>query len=200
MNIRRLTITLTLFAPLALGLVACSKQDGSPSGDTGTPAPIAPTQAYEAVAAQAKGFAVGPIMSANPVYVLFDPQCPHCGNLWSAALPLLSKVKFVWVPVDILGAKSLPQGAALMQAVDPLTTMSAHEQSLVSGRGGISASSSIPDDVRAAIKANTQLLNRLGAESVPLMVARHARSGQVITQAGALRTEALSRFLGLDQP
>ena len=185
---------------MALGLAACSKTDSNPPAYTETATAIAPAQAYEAVAAQAKGFTVGALMSANPVYVLFDPQCPHCGHLWNAALPLLGKVKFVWVPVAIMGPKSVPQGAALMQATDPVATMSAHEQSILSGQGGMSASSSIPDDVLAAIKTNSQLLDRLGADSVPFMVARHARNGQVITQAGALSTEALGEFLGLGQP
>lgn len=197
MHIRSLATA--LLATLTLGLAACSPQDSGSAANADT-TPIATAQAYEAVAAQAKGFAVGPIMSANSVYVLFDPQCPHCGNLWNAALPLLGKVKFVWVPVDILGPKSLPQGAALMQAADPTAAMTAHEQSLAGGRGGMSASSSIPDDLRAAIKANGQLLNRLGANSVPFIVARHARNGQVITQTGAMTTDALSRFLGVDQP
>ncbi|WP_439115471.1 DsbC family protein [Hydrogenophaga sp.] len=198
MNRRRLA--LTLVSTLAMGLAACSKEESSTPAATQTAAAIAPTQAYETVAAEAKGFTVGALMSANPVYVLFDPQCPHCGHLWNAALPLLGKVKFVWVPVAIMSPKSVPQGAALMQAADPVATMSAHEQSILSGQGGMSASSSIPDGVLTAIKANSQLLDRLGADSVPFMVARHARNGQVVTKAGALSTEALSEFLGLGQP
>lgn len=198
MNIRY-TI-LPWVAAMALGLTACSKPDSNPPTATETAKAVAPAQAYEAVAAQARGFTVGALMSANPVYVLFDPQCPHCGHLWNAALPLLGKVKFVWVPVAIMGPKSLPQGAALLQAGDPLATMSAHEQSVLTGQGGMSASSSIPDDVAAAIKANSDLLDRLGADAVPFMVARHTRSGQTITRSGALSTEALSEFLGLGQP
>ncbi|MBS3912072.1 MAG: thioredoxin fold domain-containing protein [Hydrogenophaga sp.] len=185
---------------MALGLAACSKTDSTPAPSAETATAIAPAQAYEAVAAQAKGFTVGALMSAHTVYVLFDPQCPHCGHLWNAALPLLGKAKFVWVPVAIMGSKSMPQGAALMQAADPVAAMSAHEQSILSGQGGMSASSSIPDDVAAAIQTNTQLMDRLGAASVPFIVARHTRSGQVITRAGALSTEALSEFLGLGQP
>lgn len=191
---------LPLVAAMALGLAACSKQESNPTAPTAAATAIAPAQAYEAVAAQAKGFTAGALMSANPVYVLFDPQCPHCGHLWNSALPLLGKVKFVWVPVAIMGPKSVSQGAALMQATDPVATMSAHEQSIRAGQGGMSASSSVPDDVLAAIKSNSQLLDRLGANSVPFMVARHARNGQVITQAGALSTEALNEFLGLGQP
>lgn len=198
MNIRY-TI-LPWVAAMAVGLTACSKPESNPPTATETAKAVTPAQAYEAVAAQARGFTVGALMSANPVYVLFDPQCPHCGHLWNAALPLLGKVKFVWVPVAIMGPKSLPQGAALMQATDPMATMSAHEQSVLAGQGGTSASSRIPDDVAAAIKANSDLLDRLGADAVPFTVARHTRSGQTITRSGALSTEALSEFLGLGQP
>jgi thiol:disulfide interchange protein DsbG len=198
MNIRY-TI-LPWVAAMALGLTACSKPESNPPTATETAQAVAPAQAYEAVAAQARGFTVGALMSANPVYVLFDPQCPHCGHLWNAALPLLGKLKFVWAPVAIMGPKSLPQGAALMQATDPMATMSVHEQSVLAGQGGMSASSNIPDDVAAAIKANSDLLDRLGADAVPFMVARHTRSGQTITRSGALSTEALSEFLGLGQP
>lgn len=194
MNFRHLA--LPLVAALALTLGACSPETSAP---TATKA-IAPDQAYQSVATGGKGFTVGPMMSANTVYVLFDPQCPHCGHLWQAALPMLDKVKFVWIPVAIMSAQSLPQGAALMQATDPVGAMSAHERSILANQGGASASSSVPDAVEAAIKANTQLLNNLGAESVPFIVAKHARSGQVITHNGALDTQALANFLGQGQP
>ncbi|OGB80526.1 MAG: thiol:disulfide interchange protein, partial [Burkholderiales bacterium RIFCSPLOWO2_12_FULL_67_210] len=147
-------MTLPLIASMALLLSACSKEDATTQ--TATPATeIAPAQAYEAVAAQGKGFTVGALMSANPVYVLFDPQCPHCGHLWNASLPLQGKVKFVWLPVAILGPKSAPQGAALMQAANPVEAMTAHEASVLAGQGGMSASASVPDEVLASIKANT---------------------------------------------
>ena len=87
-----------------------------------------------------------------------------------------------------------------MQATDPVATMSAHEQSVLAGQGGMSASSRIPDDVATAIQANSDLLDRLGADAVPFIVARHARSGQTITRSGALSTDALVEFLGLGQP
>ncbi|MCB2017857.1 MAG: thioredoxin fold domain-containing protein, partial [Hydrogenophaga sp.] len=117
-------------------------------------------------------------MSAHTVYVFFDPQCPHCGHLWQAAMPLLPRLKFVWAPVSLLGAKSLPQGAALLQATNPVEAMTAHEASLLAGQGGTTASANVPADVEAAIQGNTRLLNRLGAEAVPFIVARHAVSGQ----------------------
>jgi thiol:disulfide interchange protein DsbG len=191
-------LALAVTASLALALAACSPKasDGGSSATT----QIAPDQAYSTVAAQAKGFTVGTLMSTNTVYVLFDPQCPHCGHLWNAALPLHNKVKFVWVPVAIISAKSLSQGAALLQASNPVEAMSAHEQSILTGQGGMSASASIPDDIEAAIKTNTQLLNNLGADSVPFIVARNQGTGASITQTGALETRALADFLGIAAP
>lgn len=194
MNRRHLTLALA--TALTLGLAACSKENASAPAA----APIAAGQAYSAVAAQAKGFTVGSLMSTNTVYVLFDPQCPHCGHLWNASLPLQAKAKFVWVPVAIISAQSATQGAALLQASNPVDSMTAHEQSILAGQGGMAASSSVPPEIEAAIKSNTQLLNGLGAESVPFIVAKHASTGEVLTMAGSLETAALADFLGLGQP
>ena len=190
------SISLPLLAALALLLSACSPKDNAAPTAAET-VPIAIDQAHATVGAEGKGFTVGALMSANPVYVLFDPQCPHCGHLWNSSLPLHNKVKFVWLPVAIINAKSLPQGAALMQAANPLETMTQHEQALLAGQGGMSAASSVPDDIANAIKTNTALLNRLGADSVPFIVARHPQSGQVITRTGSMATQDLAGWLGL---
>lgn len=191
---------LPLITSIALTLAACSKEAGvdSPTA-SGDSAPIALEQAHDALAAEAKGFTVGALMSANPVYVLFDPQCPHCARLWEASQPLLGKAKFIWVPVAILNASSAPQGAALLGAPNPAEAMAEHEKSLLSNQGGISASAQVPDEVMNQIKRNTELLNRLGAESVPFIVAHNLRTGQVVTQSGALPTDALAELIGLGQ-
>lgn len=196
MSHRRLV--LALLATPAVWLAACSREETS-GGQAATPAepPIAAAQAFDAVAQAAQGFTVGAMMSGHTVYVLFDPQCPHCGHLWEAAQPLQAKAKFVWAPVALLGAKSLPQGAALLQAAHPAEAMAAHEASLLAGQGGTAASASVPAALEAAIQANTRLLNRLGAEAVPFIVARNAASGQVVSHAGSMDTPALAAFLGL---
>lgn len=181
-----------LMAVAALALSACSPQDAAPTAAVSRPA-----QPYEAVVSQGKGFSVGALMSANPVYVLFDPQCPHCSRLWAASLPLHSKVKFVWIPVAIMNAKSAPQGAALVSAPDPLALMSTHEQSILAGTGGIAASASVPDEVAQSIKGNTALFNSLGVESVPYLLAKHSSTGQVVTHSGAMGTAELATLLGV---
>ena len=184
-----------LVAALALNLAGCSPQDAADKTTAAKPA-----QPYEAVAAQGKGFTVGAMMSANTVYVMFDPQCPHCGHLWEASLPLQSKVKFVWVPVAFISPKSAPQGAALLSAANPAALMAEHEKSILAGAGGISASSSVPSEIEQAIKTNTQLFNSLGADSVPYILAKNLRTGQVVTHTGAMDTPELAGFLGLNQP
>lgn len=174
-------------------LSGCSKeQSATPSG--------ASKQAIslEAVSAQAKGFNVGALMSANTVYVFFDAQCPHCGHLWNAAVPLQKRLKFVWIPIGMINASSTAQGAALLTAASPQTLMSEHEALLLAGKGGISASASVAPEIAQALKANTQLFNSFGAESVPFIVAKNVRTGQLVSRAGALDTGALAEFVGVD--
>lgn len=194
----------SLLLPMALSaallaLSGCSKESPSAtSQDPQASEPIALPQAHEVLAAQARGFTAGQLMSAQAVYVLFDPQCPHCARLWESSQPLLGKVKFVWVPVAILNAKSAPQGAALLTAANPVEAMAEHERMLLAGQGGISASANVPDDVRQAIERNTTLLTRLGADSVPFIVARNPRTSQNVTQSGALPTAALAELIGVN--
>lgn len=152
------------------------------------------------VASQAKGFAVGALMSANTVYVFFDPQCPHCGHLWEASVPLHKKVKFVWIPIGMINATSVTQGAAILTAASPLALMAEHEASLLAGKGGISASSSIAPEIMDAIQRNTQLFNSSGAESVPFIVAKNLKTGLTVSRDGALGTPELATFLGVDAP
>lgn len=153
-----------------------------------------------AISAEAKGFTVGALMSTNTVYVFFDAQCPHCGHLWQASEALHSKVKFVWIPVRMNNAISAAQGAALLTAANPAALMAEHEASLLAGKGGIAASSSIPTEIEQAMQKNIALLNSFGAESVPFLVARNLKTGQTVSRAGALSSAALSEFLGLDLP
>lgn len=75
--------------------------------------------------------------------------------------------------------------------------MTAHEESLLAGQGGITASASVPAELEEAIQANTRLLDSLGADSVPFIVSKNASSGQVVTRAGAMETQALAEFLGV---
>lgn len=188
---------ISLASALALTMAACSKP-AEPTPSTTTSAVITPALSYDKVVAEGKGFTAGALISANTVYVLFDPQCPHCGHLWNASKPLLNKAKFVWIPVSIINAKSTLQGAALLSAANPTALMATHEESLLAGTGGLPTTEAASPAVQATIKSNTQLFNDLALESVPFVLAKNARTGQVVTNSGAMDTATLSKWLGVD--
>jgi thiol:disulfide interchange protein DsbG len=192
----------TLFASalmlVALAITGCSPKESAPSA--AAPAPAKREVSLQTLASEAKGFTVGAMMSTNTVYVFFDAQCPHCGHLWEASEPLRKKARFVWIPVGLINASSTAQGAALMTAANPAELMSEHERSLLAGKGGISASSSLPAGTEEAIKANTRLWTSFGAEAVPYTVAKNAKTGQTVTKEGSMPTAALADLLGVDLP
>lgn len=189
---------LPLVAAAAATLAACSKtEDKAEAAAPGGLTSMSPEQAYEKVAMDGKGFTVGALMSANPVFVLFDPQCPHCGHLWGTSQPLLNKVKFVWIPVSFINGKSASQGAAILSAANPAEFMAAHEASLLAGTGGAPATAAMTPEMETTIKTNTALFNSLKVESVPFVIAKNPKSGSVVTNAGAMETAALATFLGV---
>jgi len=193
---------LALAIPLTLTLAACSPDSQAPAGgasSSSSPAKadsIPQDQAYDTVAAQGKGFDVGPMMARQTVYVFFDPQCPHCAHLWQASEPLRGRVHFVWMPVAFLNERSLPQGVALLQASDPVAAMTAHEAAILAHDPGTVPAGEPPAELKAVVEKNTALLTQLGAASVPFIVARHAQTGAAIVQAGAMDTPKLVELLG----
>ena len=98
---------LAILLAASLTLAGCRE-----APDSGAVAKSVTAVSLAAIAVEAKGFDVGPKVSARTVYVFFDTQCPHCGALWEAAKPLKSQARFVWIPVGILNPSSTLQGAA----------------------------------------------------------------------------------------
>jgi len=190
-------LLLPVAAALALGLAGCKD---SPKPEPVT-APKAAAQAVsvETLAAEGKGFSVGSTMAARTVYVFFDPQCPHCAALWVAAKPLKSQARFVWMPVSLINPTSTTQGAALLAAADPVMAMDQHEASMAAKQGGIMAKGDV-EAQKAQVMANTALMNRYGFGSVPVIIGKHATTGELVVKEGALPTPALANALGLQVP
>lgn len=193
----KLKVLSALAIAALLTLVGCDKAPGNSGADAAkaasTPVSIA------AINVEAKGFNVGAPMSARTVYVFFDSQCPHCTELWEAAKPLNNKAKFVWIPVGLINPSSTAQGATLLAASDPAAAMEVHETSMRARQGGISAGGNI-EAQKAIVTKNTELMTRFGFGSVPTLVAKHALTGELVTQEGASSTAALAKFLGLEVP
>lgn len=184
-------------AAAAFVLAACGKQESSTS--SGAPAAGSTPVSLEKIAAEAKGFNVGSTMSTRVVYVFFDAQCPHCAALWEAAKPLKAQARFVWIPVGLLGEKSLSQGAAILNAADPVAAMEQNESSVRDHTGGISAIG-ITGAQSDVVRKNTQLFTAFGFGGVPTVVGKNAASGELVTIDGALATPALAQRLGLNPP
>jgi thiol:disulfide interchange protein DsbG len=182
-----------LVACAGLVLAACKEQ---PSAKAPAPAPASPRDAYEQ-ASRGHGFSTGALMAANTAYVFFDPQCPHCAHLWNAAKPLHGKLKMVWMPVALLGASSAPQGATILTAPAPADAMEENESLVLQRKGGITANRSLPPDALDKVNANTELFKRLGADSVPYLVFKNAKSGEYGVHAGAMDTTQLAAVVGL---
>jgi thiol:disulfide interchange protein DsbG len=189
---RRLLLAATAAASL---LAACGKESSSGGGDK----PAAQPVSVEKIEQQAKGFSVGSTMATRVVYVFFDPQCPHCAALWENAKPLKSQARFVWIPVGLIGEKSIAQGGAILGAPDPLTAMEQNEASVRGQQGGIAAMG-VADAQKDAVKANTTLFTSFGFSGVPTLVAKHAQTGALVTIDGALPTVSLAQKLGLSAP
>lgn len=192
---RRLVVTAAL---AALALAGCGKESGG--GAAGGKSAAAPVPvSVDAIAAEAKGFNVGSTMSTRVVYVFFDTQCPHCAVLWEAAKPLRPQARFVWIPVGLIGEKSVAQGAAIVSAADPVATMDENEKSVTAKAGGIAAMG-VTDAQKDVVKKNTELFNRFGFTGVPTIVGKHAQTGELVTIEGSLPASGLAQRLGLNQP
>lgn len=197
---------LTGLSVAVLGLSACSKTEETTTtaaSPGATPTPQAQerrTVSLDIVANEGKGFSVGSIMSTMVVYVFFDPQCPHCGHLWNASIPLQKKARFIWMPIGLINPTSSAQGATLLSAADPAAAMTEHEISLLAKQGGIGTSSNVTDEAKQAVANNTALFNNLGLEGVPFTVAKNARTGQMVSRGGSMDTAALAALIGIDAP
>lgn len=204
LTLRRRLLLAALAAP-GMMLVACGPQNNAPAaGGAGPSATAAPAEAGAAdapvtlqeIGLRGNGFSVGKT-DLPPVYVFFDPQCGHCAKLWENLRELHGSAHFKWIPVAILNRASLMQGATLLGAADSVAAMNEHEASMLARRGGIPASSSVSDELKAKVESNTQLFSRLKAEGVPLMIGWHTSNSEIITRGGAMPAAEVAAAFGL---
>lgn len=208
---QRRLFALTALASL-IGLSACQKPAGTTASPTssnasaatpaaaasaGDDAAISAAQDAYVLAATGNGFSTGPIMSSHTAYVFFDTTCPHCAHLWQNAQAVSGQLKIVWIPVAFLRPQSLSQGATILSAADPIAAMNENEASVANHGNGITASASLDDEVVAKVKANTSMFKQLNSDSVPLIVYRNGKTGEVGQHAGAVTSPELLALVGL---
>lgn len=199
MKSRKLISSLAVALSMLLALAGCGKtpSNATQSQAASQAARVPASAIYDTVAAKATGFTIGNMMATRVVYVMFDPQCPHCGRLWQTVKPLLGQIRMVWTPVRFSGELSGRQGAVLLSAKDPVAEMDAHERSLDAKQSGLVPPSDISSELVAKVTANTSLMQEIGADSVPFMVYKNPVTGQSASFEGAAETADLKKLFGL---
>lgn len=181
-------------ALVTLALAACGKETPPAPPAAAAPA-LSNAQMYD-MAATANGFSVGPMMAANTAYIFFDTACPHCAVVWNSAKPLAGKMRIVWIPVGFLSKASAPRGAVILAAPDPAKAMDQNESTVLSGQQP-GEPASVDPDAAAKVAANTDMMRKFGADGVPLIIYKNAKTGEFGAQAGQVDTAQLAALLGV---
>jgi len=128
------------------------------------------------------------------LYVLFDPACPHCSQLYHALLPRVAAgdVAVRWLPVNTLGQED--QVARLVEAArqgQGETTLAA----VFGGEAEAALASLTPTaETTEALAANQELYAALGAGGIPKLFYQ-AKSGGFQLARGAPEPEELALIL-----
>lgn len=189
--------SILLAAPAALfALSGCGNDSPSSSASgpkDGAPSPDAPT--FDELSSIVNGFSVGSTMAAARAFVFFDPNCPSCGMFWNEIKPLLKLMHFTWVPVGLIAPNSAKQGAAILEAANPVEAMEDHKVKLLKRLPGITAMN-VTDETLALIETNTAVFSLLGADAVPFTLGR-AGSGASVKLVGGKPASFVAAQFGL---
>ena len=128
---------------------------------------------FENLATGTHGVAVGNPSSPKTVYAFFDTECQHCRLLWNAAAPVLNQARWVWVPLDFVGADSRRRGIDCLSSPDPQAWLQAHMtgQTPVAGSGNATLREQADGFMTANRRALATLPERPGG--VPFVVGWH---------------------------
>ncbi len=151
-----------------------------------------------------KGFVVGSgpsIMAQTNAYVFFDPQCPHCAELWLNAQPLYQQVKIKWIPVAFINATSKTQAGVLLEAQNPVELMTKYEAEMKASKNSAVLNGSPRAETLEDVERNTQAWKNSGAQSVPTILYRDAKNpGKPGMVTGAAPTASIAALLGVATP
>lgn len=177
-------------AAVAATLAACGQ--AAPALDL--PAQKTPEAFYATLKAQAAGFVAGTAGTKQPVYVIFDAQCPHCAAFWEMSRPYRAERQFIWVPVVVLrNPANRPQGATLIEAKDPGALMDEHEKSLAAHQGGISGRDA-SSQALAKVDANTAIARHFDIQGVPTVLVPQT-DGKVVVLNGVPPPDVAAQVL-----
>lgn len=172
--------------------VGAASAEGASAAETNGPALVA---LYQRLAKDMHGFETGNPASPNLVYSIIDPMCPHCGNLWMQSRSLVDSVRFVWLPVPMLGNNSFVNGALIMASVNPADAMNVHEYKLLNH---LPPMTPVPEQIeagRAKMEHNGKVAKEIRLDSVPLIMVKRA-SGEVVMTVGGIGAPEILQLIG----
>lgn len=150
---------------------------------------------FQNLIAKTHSFSTGPETKnfSDRLYVFFDPQCPHCTQLWLNAQDNLNKdIPIVWIPVAFLNENSLPQSAAILSSSDSVNAMNQHEALRKQGKPGIEAKMINPKFYEE-VKDNNIQFDATKAQGVPLIL-KQDKDGSLKGASGELTPQLLNDF------
>ncbi|HEX7325246.1 MAG TPA: thiol:disulfide interchange protein DsbG [Rhodanobacteraceae bacterium] len=145
--------------------------------------------------AKSSWFVAGNPHAKRVVYAFMDTRCPFCHKMWEASQPLLKQghVQLRVILVAVIAPASLPEGAEVLDAGDPLQAWARNEQDF--GHNADPKPNAGSALSRAKIQANTQLFTQLGFPGTPTVVYKDA-SGKVQAIPGDPPPPLLKTLLG----
>jgi thiol:disulfide interchange protein DsbG len=196
-------LTSIAFVCSALFLAACDK----PAGDASNPQAAAASAPADSGPVDfdklesLKGFIAGngtSIMAQPNAYVFFDPQCPHCAELWANAQPLYNQIKMKWIPVAFINAKSKTQAGMLLEAQNPVELMTRYEAQMAASKNSNVLDGSPRTETLQEVERNTEAWKNSGAQSVPTILYRDPKNpGKVAMVTGSAPPESIAALLGV---
>lgn len=127
------------------------------------------------------------------IYVFFDPQCPHCNNLWfNAQNEVIKDLPIVWIPVAFLNDHSEPQAAIILGSENSVDTMNQNETLIKNGGTGLSQKIINPKFLEQ-VKQNNIAFDKTGAKGVPLLLKIDANN-KINGASGELSPQLLKDF------
>lgn len=99
----------------------------------------------------------------SPIYIFFDPKCPHCHNLYRDISMYANSREIRWIPVGLLKPDSITLSAAILSAKSSRAVDEAMTDTL-------KPASDIPPQIMKKLQANIVALNRFGNGDVPTIV------------------------------
>jgi len=114
----------------------------------------------------------GDTTSKKEIYVFGDLNCHYCEDLYKILLkddPKKAGVKINWIPVAVLGEKSLIQAAQLLEANNPTEALDLHHKNHQYIKSVINEADPKLPAIIDSIKSSTALLTKL-SHGTPAMV------------------------------